>query len=316
MTGIPPDYQPWHDNLGLSVGKKSTEAVRHSMTRSSGVGALSGICLMAVRESLFRCGLCAVALDPQTDNPGRVDASCTIREARHAAPTYKQEETYGSTAATALLRRGDGAARRRDIRAEHTRSSRSREPRKSCRHRHRDGRSCIRRKPLLPPQPAFVRSTPKRKSGLCGSVIGRCTAWCASGAQRRMITGTINADREATIRLMVRGPGGQEQEIEAVIDTGFNGFLTLPPTVVTTLGLPRLGRGRAILANGSQDLFDVYEVTVLWGRTAARRGNRRRRHGCSDWHGSALWTRATSSRGRRRYCRHCKAALTPKPERL
>lgn len=79
-----------------------------------------------------------------------------------------------------------------------------------------------------------------------------------------MITGTVNPDREATIRLVVRGPAGQDQEVEAIIDTGFNGFLTLPPSVVAALGLPHLGRGRAILANGSDEFFDVHAVTVLW----------------------------------------------------
>ena len=49
-----------------------------------------------------------------------------------------------------------------------------------------------------------------------------------------------------------------------MIDTGFNGFLTLPPALVTTLGLIRRSRGRALLANGSEELFDIYGVTVLW----------------------------------------------------
>lgn len=79
-----------------------------------------------------------------------------------------------------------------------------------------------------------------------------------------MISGTVNASREAIIRFSVRGPDGQEQEIEAVIDTGFNGFLTLSPSIVAALGLPLLGRGRAILANGSEELFNVHEVTVIW----------------------------------------------------
>ncbi len=79
-----------------------------------------------------------------------------------------------------------------------------------------------------------------------------------------MITGTVNTNREATLLLRVRGPLGQEQEIEALIDTGFNGFLTLPPGLVAALSLPRLGRGRAVLANGSEELFDIYEATVIW----------------------------------------------------
>ena len=38
-----------------------------------------------------------------------------------------------------------------------------------------------------------------------------------------MITGVVTSFYQATIRLIVRGPTGQAQEIEAVIDTGFDG---------------------------------------------------------------------------------------------
>ena len=79
-----------------------------------------------------------------------------------------------------------------------------------------------------------------------------------------MIEGVVNAAYEAVIRLSLRGPLGQTREIDAVIDTGFNGFLTLPPVLVTELGLPLLSHGRAALANGSEIAFDVWEVTVLW----------------------------------------------------
>ena len=78
-----------------------------------------------------------------------------------------------------------------------------------------------------------------------------------------MITGTVNADREGRVRLQVQGPAGQE-EVEAVMDTGFNGFLTLPPSLIANLGCLRIGRGRAIMANGQSELFDVYEVSVIW----------------------------------------------------
>jgi clan AA aspartic protease len=79
-----------------------------------------------------------------------------------------------------------------------------------------------------------------------------------------MIAGTVNADYEAVIRLRVQGPSGHAPEVDAIIDTGFHGFLTLPPALVTALGLTRLSRGRALLANGSEELFDIYGVTVLW----------------------------------------------------
>ncbi len=44
-----------------------------------------------------------------------------------------------------------------------------------------------------------------------------------------MITRVVNANYEATIPLVVQAIYGQEEAIEAVIDTGFTGSLTLPP---------------------------------------------------------------------------------------
>ena len=79
-----------------------------------------------------------------------------------------------------------------------------------------------------------------------------------------MIEGAVNAAREAVVTLPLRGPAGQTRETAAVIDTGYDGFLTLPPSLVEELGLPFRFRGRAILANGSQETFDVYGVTVIW----------------------------------------------------
>jgi clan AA aspartic protease len=78
-----------------------------------------------------------------------------------------------------------------------------------------------------------------------------------------MITGMVNANREATIHLLV-GPQNHQQEIEAIIDTGFTGFLTLPPLLVTTLGLSWLCGQPGILADGRVEYFDVYMATVIW----------------------------------------------------
>ena len=79
-----------------------------------------------------------------------------------------------------------------------------------------------------------------------------------------MIEGTVNGYLEAVVRLTLRGPAGQERDIDAVIDTGFSGFLTLPPTIVEELGLPFLSLGDAILANGEEETFSVHGVTVVW----------------------------------------------------
>ena len=79
-----------------------------------------------------------------------------------------------------------------------------------------------------------------------------------------MIEGFVNANLEAVITIPLLGPAGQTREVAAAIDTGFNGHLTLPPTLVADLGLSVVGDGEAILADGSEAYFDVYGVTVVW----------------------------------------------------
>jgi clan AA aspartic protease len=79
-----------------------------------------------------------------------------------------------------------------------------------------------------------------------------------------MIIGMVNGYCEAIISLVVAGPKESEQEVDAVVDTGFDGSLSLPPTIITALDLPYRQRGRAILADGSETLFNIYEATVNW----------------------------------------------------
>ena len=79
-----------------------------------------------------------------------------------------------------------------------------------------------------------------------------------------MIEGIVNADYEAVITLSLRGPTGLEREVSAVVDTGFNSFITLPPELVAELDLPFAMQGHAILADGQEASFDIYGATVLW----------------------------------------------------
>jgi clan AA aspartic protease len=79
-----------------------------------------------------------------------------------------------------------------------------------------------------------------------------------------MIIGVVNTHTEAIIRLPVRAADGREQEMEAVLDTGFNGSLTLSPAVIGSLGLRWRTRGLAMLANGSEDHCDIDAATVIW----------------------------------------------------
>ena len=85
-----------------------------------------------------------------------------------------------------------------------------------------------------------------------------------------MICGVVTADYEAVIRLTVIGSQGQRERIEAVVDTGFDGWLSLPLSLIRDFELPWERRARAFLADESESIFDVHNGVILWG------GNRRK----------------------------------------
>lgn len=84
-----------------------------------------------------------------------------------------------------------------------------------------------------------------------------------------MIDGVVTT-RDARIQLQVIGVDGREQLVSAVIDTGYTGSLTLPPSLIQTLKLRWLNLDRGTLADGSECLFDVYEADVLWDGESRR----------------------------------------------
>ena len=77
-----------------------------------------------------------------------------------------------------------------------------------------------------------------------------------------MIVDTVSLDFQAAVSIVVLGLNGRTLEIEAVIDTGFNGDLTLSGDIIAELALPLIGHRRIFLADGSQQFADVYESLV------------------------------------------------------
>lgn len=78
-----------------------------------------------------------------------------------------------------------------------------------------------------------------------------------------MITGVVEAD-EGRIRLTINGIDGREREVEAIVDSGYTASLTLPPAVIAALGLPWQTMDTAMLADGSECIFSVYEANIVW----------------------------------------------------
>jgi len=79
-----------------------------------------------------------------------------------------------------------------------------------------------------------------------------------------MIQGFVNVRREAILPLVVSNANGKKQVVEAVIDTGFNGFLTLPSIIITTLNLSWTASDIVTLGDGSETIFDLYASNVIW----------------------------------------------------
>jgi clan AA aspartic protease len=78
-----------------------------------------------------------------------------------------------------------------------------------------------------------------------------------------MMQGYVNTTYEAVISVVVSYEG-KLKSVNAVIDTGFTGFLSLPSAIITELELPWSYRDRATLGDGSETLFDIHEASVIW----------------------------------------------------
>ena len=79
-----------------------------------------------------------------------------------------------------------------------------------------------------------------------------------------MIEGRVNAAYEPVVPLTVRSRAGRELGVSGVVDTGFNRFLTLPPSLIADLDLPLVGVSQVVLANGSEETLDMHGATMLW----------------------------------------------------
>jgi predicted aspartyl protease len=78
-----------------------------------------------------------------------------------------------------------------------------------------------------------------------------------------MITGVMTASA-ALIAVQLQGVNGQVEAVEAIVDTGFNGFLTLALPQIARLGFPYEGNMEATLGDGSDTLMDMFSGAVVW----------------------------------------------------
>jgi clan AA aspartic protease len=79
-----------------------------------------------------------------------------------------------------------------------------------------------------------------------------------------MMFGTVNHNCEAIIKIAVGRLGLPKITVDAVIDTGFTSFLSLPLSIITDLGLPWHYRDVGTLGDGSEVIFEIYKAAIIW----------------------------------------------------
>ena len=94
-----------------------------------------------------------------------------------------------------------------------------------------------------------------------------------------VIRGRVDTQQEARVALEIRDTAGQAHPVEAVIDTGFNGHLTLPRAAIQRLNLAPAAPIAVTLATGTREILNTWRGQILWNdrrrtiRVLESRGN-------------------------------------------
>lgn len=79
-----------------------------------------------------------------------------------------------------------------------------------------------------------------------------------------MMTGRVTAQGTAVVAVSLFDLNQDPRPVDAVIDTGFNGFLTLPLPEIVRLGFAYEGTVGVVLGDGAQVRLDAFAGSVLW----------------------------------------------------
>jgi clan AA aspartic protease len=82
-----------------------------------------------------------------------------------------------------------------------------------------------------------------------------------------MMYGLVDQNCEIKLRLVIGNGESERQTIDALLDTGFTGYLTLPIAILDRLNLAPYRRELGTLGDGSQCAFDVYRGFIIWDGT-------------------------------------------------
>lgn len=80
-----------------------------------------------------------------------------------------------------------------------------------------------------------------------------------------MLLGAVNLLRCPSVPIVLVDGGGRDWSIEAQVDTGFTGELTLPISAIDSLGLEASGFSTYRVGDGSLTSFNSYYATIRSG---------------------------------------------------
>ncbi len=78
-----------------------------------------------------------------------------------------------------------------------------------------------------------------------------------------MIVGEIDANLEARVTLSLIHKA-RSLDVLFLVDSGFNGYLAIPQSLVSQLDLPLATVQRGTTADGRVSYFDTVDVCVIW----------------------------------------------------
>ena len=94
------------------------------------------------------------------------------------------------------------------------------------------------------------------------------TKFTPASSSLSVISGIVERNQlgglEPRLTVSVMDAGGELQQFEVVLDTGFTGWLMLPEVEIARLGLTNRGERQGILASGNAEDFAYYQTSVLW----------------------------------------------------
>lgn len=79
-----------------------------------------------------------------------------------------------------------------------------------------------------------------------------------------MVTGQVTAAREVVFRFDIFDKHSEAHELRVILDTGFDGSLTLPPVLAEAFGLVAANEEAILVGGDEQQLVPTYEATIGW----------------------------------------------------